>query len=428
VRSTSSGTGSPEPRNAQGLFVEAGLRAGAYRHEFGAYSAEPNLRFGDAQLASDNRGAYWRVDTSGLRYAWGVGMDTDLQNPDREGGLPYARRLGINADGQYRLNRNNSFGGALQVSFNRFVAGSAAFGGVPLPQIDRESRSVYASGYYQTRFGNWGPTRLRGTLRRNEVLVANDIAATGQEIEWEQDWIIGRYETQRPELLTTLGVARDRSSGTSETQPTAGVSFRLWPTVDWDVSGSLRYISRDSNLSTSRGLSGTVSSEHVLPRGWRLGAAVSLNQAVVNVNGVAGLGISTVSRSNDKSAWLYLRWDGSSGTPYQVAGLRGAGGSVGGGSLQGFVFFDSNRDGEQQPGEGGVPAVEVFLDGRFRATTDRDGRFVFPLVATGAHQLTLTLETVPLPWGVAPEQGNVKVEVPLRGQATARIPVVRVGE
>ncbi|HLM53145.1 MAG TPA: hypothetical protein VK325_06070, partial [Pseudoxanthomonas sp.] len=275
VRSNSSGTGGPEPRNAQGLFVEAGLRAGAYRHEFGAYSAEPNLRFGDVQLASDNRGAYWRVNTSGLRYSWGVGVDTDLQNPDQEGNLPYTRRLGVYADGQYRLNRNNSFGGALQVSFNRFAAGNAAFGGIPLPQIDRESRSVYASGYYQTRFGNWGPTRLRGTLRRNEVLVANDIAATGQEIEWEQDWISGRYETQRPELITTLGVARDRSSGTSETQPTAGVSFRLWPGVDWSLAGSLRYISRNSNLSTSRGLSGTVSSEQVLSRGWRLGAAVS---------------------------------------------------------------------------------------------------------------------------------------------------------
>jgi hypothetical protein len=165
-----------------------------------------------------------------------------------------------------------------------------------------------------------------------------------------------------------------------------------------------------------------------LSRGWRLGAAVSLNQAVVNVSGIAGLRTPTVSRSNDKSAWLYLRWDGSRGTPYQVAGLRAPGGSPGGGSLQGFVFFDANRDGEQQPGEGGVPAVEVFLDGRFRATTDRDGRFVFPLVATGTHQLTLTLETVPLPWGVASGQGNVKVEVPLRGQATARIPVVQVGE
>ena len=58
---------------------------------------------------------------------------------------------------------------------------------------------------------------------------------------------------------------------------------------------------------------------------------------------------------------------------------------------------------------------------------DRDGRFEFPLVTTGRHQLTLTLESVPLPWGRAGESG-VSVNVPLRGRATAEIPVVKVGE
>ena len=73
-----------------------------------------------------------------------------------------------------------------------------------------------------------------------------------------------------------------------------------------------------------------------------------------------------------------------------------------------------------------MPNVEVFLDGRYRVTTDSAGRFEFPMVATGGHRLTLKLESVPLPWGAALDQG-LGVEVPLRGQATARIPVVRVG-
>jgi hypothetical protein len=93
----------------------------------------------------------------------------------------------------------------------------------------------------------------------------------------------------------------------------------------------------------------------------------------------------------------------------------------------GRVFQDANRDGEQQSGEGGVAGVEVLLDGRYRTTTDRDGRFEFPLVTTGRHQLTLTLESVPLPWGT-PSDSGVSVNVPLRGQATTAIPVVKVGE
>jgi hypothetical protein len=95
--------------------------------------------------------------------------------------------------------------------------------------------------------------------------------------------------------------------------------------------------------------------------------------------------------------------------------------------MSGRVFYDANRDGEQQSGEGGVAGVEVLLDGRYRAITDRDGRFEFPLVTTGRHQLTLTLESVPLPWGATGDTGT-SVNVPLRGQATAAIPVVKVGE
>jgi hypothetical protein len=104
-----------------------------------------------------------------------------------------------------------------------------------------------------------------------------------------------------------------------------------------------------------------------------------------------------------------------------------AGGGAGGGSVSGRVFFDANRDGEPQPGEAGAAGVEVLLDGRYRAITDRDGRFEFPLVTSGRHQLTLTPESVPLPWGAAQDSGT-SVNVPLRGQASAVIPVTKVSE
>ena len=162
-----------------------------------------------------------------------------------------------------------------------------------------------------------------------------------------------------------------------------------------------------------------------MPGGWRLGASLSLNRAVVNVAAQSFTG-PQISRSNEKYASIYLRWEGSSGTSFQSAGLRSPG-SAGGGGVDGIVFFDIDRDGEQQTGENGVPNVEVILDGRYRTTTDRNGRFDFPLVATGPHQLTLRLESVPLPWGRIQDRG-VSVNVPLRGQTTARIPVVRVGD
>ena len=123
---------------------------------------------------------------------------------------------------------------------------------------------------------------------------------------------------------------------------------------------------------------------------------------------------------------LYVRLEGGSGTPFQSLGLRTPG-SAGTGSVRGIVYFDNNRDGTQQADERGVPGVEVEIDGRYRVTTDRDGRFEFPIVATGNHRITLRLDTVPLPWGAALERG-LEVNVPLRGIAPAAIPVVKVGE
>ena len=418
VRSRGSSAGTA-PGTAEGFFLEGSARLGSYRTEVGAYSARPNLHFGDYPLASDNRGAYWRVDTGGLRLTWGAGVEFEQENPGRDPGRLYSRRTALNANAQYRLNRTDSLGMNAQVNLARHGHRAS------LPVVGDGRRSLNASGYYQTRFGGWGRTRLRATLHRQEVLVANDLPASGEEVEWEQDWISGRFETMRPELVTTLGLARDRSNGIPETQPTAGLSFRAWPDTDWSISGNLRYTARTSNLSTSRGLSGTLDTERGLGGGWRIGASLSLNLATVDVSARA-FGTPQIARSNDKAAYVYLRWEGAGGSTARGVGVRHAG-SSGTGSLEGFVFFDGNRDGERQSGEDGVPSVEVLLDGRYRATTDRNGRFEFPLVATGAHRLTLTLETVPLPWG-APADHTVNVDVPLRGQATARIPVVRVGE
>jgi len=137
-------------------------------------------------------------------------------------------------------------------------------------------------------------------------------------------------------------------------------------------------------------------------------------------------GSSQLLRTRDAFVALWARFDGARGNT--VRGL-GAGDRpvVGAGALAGRVFFDENRDGEQQPQEAGVPGVEVVLDGRFRTTTDSAGRYSFPLVATGAHRVGVRQESVPLPWGAADTRGWL-AEVPLRGQATVAVPVVRLGQ
>lgn len=403
--------------DAQGLFFEASARAGRYRHEFGAYAAQPNLHFGDYALATGTRGAYWRVDHNTSRMNWGAGLDHERARPDAGFGLLGYTRNGASGNFQYLFDRHTSVGGSLNVYQTRYESGAhqAVAGG--------DLRSLYGHAFYQTRFFDWPRTRLSLTARRNEQIVLASTTATGQEVQWEQDWIGGRHETLRPELTTTLGYARDQSGGSTRRYPTAGVQLRYWIDSSLHIAGNLRYTSQSGGLYTSRGLSGTLTAEKDLGRGWRVGLAASLNQARAAALQTSWSG-PQIYRSNDKTAYVYLRWEGSAGSAFPLAGAPGG---TGGGSVSGRVYFDANRDGEQQIGEGGVANVEVLLDGRYRTTTDRDGRFEFPMVTTGRHQLTLALDSVPLPWG-ASSDGGVSVNVPLRGQAITAIPVIKVGD
>lgn len=404
---------------SRGLFVESSARLGRYRHELGAYTAEPGLYFGDYALATGSRGLYWRVDHASSRLSWGAGLDHERAEADAQLSPIGYRRSAANANFQLLFDRHTSVGGSANLQQTRYGGDSTQAATAP-----GRARGFHGSAFVQTRFLDLPRSRLSLTVRRNELVVLGGSHATGQELQWEQDWIAGRYETTRPEFTTTLGYARDQSDGSTREYPTAGVQFRYWIDTGFNLWGNLRYTSQSGGLYTSRGLSGMVSAEKELPRGWRLGLAASLNQARLATRQVSLYG-PQVYRSDDKTAYVYLRWEGSGGRPFQPIGSRGEG--PGSGRVTGRVFLDANRDGEAQAGEAGAAAVEVMLDGRYRTTTDRDGRFEFPMVATGRHQLTLTLETVPLPWGIAQDSG-LSVDVPLRGLATVEIPVVRVAE
>jgi uncharacterized repeat protein (TIGR01451 family) len=65
------------------------------------------------------------------------------------------------------------------------------------------------------------------------------------------------------------------------------------------------------------------------------------------------------------------------------------------GTLLGRVFVDKNFDGEQQPGEPGVPNAVIFLDDGNRITTDADGLFSLANVISGWRTGTLDLSSLP---------------------------------
>lgn len=128
---------------------------------------------------------------------------------------------------------------------------------------------------------------------------------------------------------------------------------------------------------------------------------------------------------DEKTLLLTIRYSESRGRPFVHMGQDTDSGGYG--ELSGQVFFDENGDGRQQAGESVAAGVFVYLDRRYQTVTDRDGRYVFDPVSAGAHDVTLAVEDLPLPWGLLDETPR-RVQVEVRGSAVVDFALQRLNE
>lgn len=83
------------------------------------------------------------------------------------------------------------------------------------------------------------------------------------------------------------------------------------------------------------------------------------------------------------------------------------------GTIIGRVFVDKNFDGEQQPGEPGVPNAVIFMDDGNRITTDAAGLFSLSYVISGTRTGTLDLTSLP-GYTLAPNLYRIEANSPSR--------------
>lgn len=389
-----------------GAWLDGALRAGNTTHRWGLHHLASNLRWQGSALGGNAQGGYYRWSQIGLRTQLEAQLSS-VQPIDIGSGDATQRRVGLAV--RHLLEQRLSLGGLLQAS-----TGSA--------------RGMQISAYSELQ-RPWADIRFQAGYESSGARVS------ARRVSSDQSWALPlglRLSSSQALTSTRTGVtnagAVPAAGGTTLDLALAGgadIGDRL--SLDLNAQASLpmsSQISRAYNISAS--------GQWRLSRGWSLGAALGLSRSsgparAGTVSPIPPLpGGSTALAfpgTNSRDFWLTLRHDfqaGSASIPIGHGGRVGAGG----GSIDGVVYLDDNRNARPDALEARAPNVTVTLDGRYSTRTDAQGRFEFPFVAPGSHTIAVASDTLPLPWAM-PSPEAIRVEVAPRASTRVEIGATR---
>jgi len=338
-----------------------------------------------------------------LRYDLTAGMDLTQTNIDKRSDRSGVTLYNVFTNGNWRMNSRTTLGGTLS------GRSSEPRNGISV----EKSNSYTVSGYTAHRF-RIGMSRLQLSASQLE---RDAETGHGYAVIWDQDWAL----TRNMNLSSTL--ARESESGLSDAQDTTTAALLLRhdlsARLNW--SGDIAWSSVDSNRDESRdNLFTSLAVNWNFQPGWDASLRATYNQ----LDDVPTTELVT-DTEDETTLLLSVRYSHSSGRPFAVSGQRAGGNGYG--EISGEVFYDANGDGRRQAGEQAARGVYIYLDRGYEAITDSQGRYRFAPVATGAHQLTLAVEDLPLPWGLLDETPRT-VLVNVRETGVVDFPLQQLNE
>jgi len=390
-----------DDRSNAGAWYDGDVTTGRMRQRFGLYQLDPGLEWGEAPISADQRGGYWRADYRMLRYTLSGGAELAETNLRSDPSKAQVRSGTAYGTFSLRIDRNLTVGAGLTLgeTRNRFTASARG---------RTSSATTYASWTNPLGLSRFDVNVFRG--------VATDVPDnTIDTFTWSQEWpALGPIA-----LTSTLTHSRESQLAVRTRRSTAGVSARgpLFDAALWDASVVFGRISGQDGAQDNVNVSASIN--WPIARNWSALGQVSINtfEALPVIPGA-----EVPVTQHDRRVLVGVRYEESSGTPYQALGL---GNRPGSGRLSGVIFFDENGDGLRQPGERGAANVTIYLDGRFPVTTDAQGRYAFPAVTPGAHRMRILSEALPLPWTLDEDHPPI-ASVPLRGDAIVDIPLTKI--
>ncbi len=371
-----------------GLWLDGDSSAGNWRHRYGLFRMEPDLLWTDTSPTDDQRGGYVRSEMARLRFNFSAGMDltqTNIDDRDDRSGIALYNAF-INTN--WRQTSRTSLGSSLS------ARASEPRNGIRV----EKSRDYLLSGYVSHGFPV-GTSRLQLTGSRLERDGEN---GHGVGIVWDQEWNIARNLS----LASTLSHDRETGLTNAEEISTAALLVRHEPSSRFSWNGDISYSVIDTeNMDSHSNMFASLALFWRFLPGWDASLRATHNRV-----DAAPVSVAAGVEEDETTLLLTLRYSRSSGRPFAVMGQQAEG--KGYGEISGVVFYDANDDGVRQAGEAVASGIYVYLDRRYEAVTDNQGRYSFDPVASGPHEVTLAMEDLPLPWGLldeTPRRASVSV-------------------
>ena len=352
-----------EGGQATGVWADAQWRTEKWRQTAGVFRFDPLLRWGEALLASNLQGLYWRADTATRQWQFtGTGELSNAVTHGNAASAFFSSSVRYRVDSRNTLNttinlrRLTNPASSVNLSWNQQNA---------IGQTQWLSEVASFSGLRTMRFGAEQSLNLSAPSTLSASLVWEQ--TTGNLVAPVQGWTWGLLGSLSPASGVVLdGSLRgsQRSDGTSALDANVALSWQLGQ--GW--SAALRYAESRGQQAPTNLLASALTTALLPP------AAPSIPF---------------------RSVLLTLRYEGRAGSSSRpIGGVVGEGA----GSVKGTVFFDADGNGQREASEGGVPGITVVLDRKYVTTTDAQGRYSFAYVAAKNHLIEISADNLPLPW------------------------------
>jgi hypothetical protein len=382
-----------------GLWYDTELPIGRWTNYLGAHYLEPDLQWTDVIINNDREGAYWRTDFRSFRWQWTLGSDVSKNNIENDPDLAGTITTQSYVNGSWRFRRDTLLGASANINTSKADSGTAS----------GDALGYTLKNYVSQNFF-FGTSRFQAEI---DIQDNPEDETRGYSLLWDQVWKVPFVRN----LSTSVEyVIREDDADEVDMQLVVEKNF----STDFWLRASGQYIhmldnveGRDNAINCSLGVNWQIDGH------WRLDLTADYNKSMP-------VDAADDIQAEGHTVLLSLSYAlFGPGRPKQLLGRRT--GSLGSGEIRGRVYLDENRNGRYDLSETALRNIVVILDGRFQTETDVNGEFTFWPVAGGQHLVTLGVEDVPLPWGLADDK-PARVTVPVRGTGEIDFALIKLNE